>query len=70
MCTLNVPELLSSGESSCDFDSCSPAPTADLVEKYAVNPSAWICDFTPAFQTMITNGNSGLVRPRKDDSWW
>ena len=49
------------GESSCDFDTCSAAPTATAVEAFAASNEVWITAFTSVFTKMLAHGSTGLA---------
>ena len=48
------------GKSSCDFETCDPAPTASVVEAFAASNEAWIPAFSSVFTKMLAHGTSQL----------
>ena len=52
----------SHGKTTCDYNNCPRAATADIVELYAKNFSAWLPDFFSVFQKMIEHGSTNLSR--------
>ena len=50
----------SDGESSCDFDSCAAAATADLVEEFAASNDVWMPEFTKVYTKMLAHGATSL----------
>jgi len=51
------------GESSCDFTTCDPAPTAAAVEAFAASNQVWISAFTQVFTKMLAHGSAELYEP-------
>jgi len=48
------------GQSSCDFDTCEPADTAEVVEAFAASNDAWVSEFTKVFTKMLAHKASSL----------
>ena len=48
------------GQSSCDFDTCEPADTAEVVEAFAASNDAWVTEFTKVFTKMLAHKASSL----------